>query len=78
MCSLPQQAGEFLQNAAELVDKQALAACLRITVRGLNKIIARGALPPPFKLGRKAYWRRDTLTAFFQGCERKSAGLEGR
>jgi hypothetical protein len=55
----------------DLIDKSALAERLGVTVRGLNKMIARKVLPRPFHVGRRAYWRKPTLVAFFEGCEKR-------
>lgn len=54
-----------------LVTKAALAALLGYTVRAVNKLIARGELPEPFHVGRTAFWRRETLVAFFESLERR-------
>jgi hypothetical protein len=38
---------------------------LGVTRRGLNQMIARGDLPPPFQVGRRSYWRRKDLEAHY-------------
>jgi hypothetical protein len=52
-----------------LLSKAALATELGVTIRGLNKIIARGDLPRPFHVGKHAYWRKRTLAAFLARLE---------
>ncbi len=61
------------QDPLDLVTKEMLAKRLRKSVRGLNKMIARGDLPRPFKIGRTAYWRAIALAAYFALLE--SGGL---
>jgi hypothetical protein len=56
-------------DPAELIDKRALSTRLGVTVRGLNKIIARGDLPAPFHIGKRAYWRTLTLVSFLERLE---------
>lgn len=58
-------------DSTALLSKAALAAQLGITIRGLNRIIARGDVPRPFHVGKHAYWRKRTIAAFL-------AQLEGR
>lgn len=60
-------------DPAELVSKRRLAAQLEITARGLNKIIARGELPKPFRIGRQSYWRKLSLVGYYERLERRAS-----
>lgn len=56
-----------------VVDKATLSRLLGCTVRGLNKMIQRGDLPKPFHIGRKSFWRRETLLTFLENREKRGA-----
>jgi hypothetical protein len=57
----------------EVWDKAALARYLRVSVSGLNKIIAARQAPPAFRVGRLWRWRRSVVFAWFNDREAKSA-----
>jgi len=61
-------------EAINLVSVPDLARSLGRTVRGLNKMIQRGELPRPFAVGRRRYWRRQTLDAWIARRERDTEG----
>ncbi len=50
-----------------VVSKQQLAVSLGYSIRGINKLIERGALPQPFHIGRRAFWKKDALFDHFPG-----------
>lgn len=59
----------------EVTDKSALARALRVSVRTINRMIQRGDLPPPIRVGghsRKAGWRTRVLVALLDGLERRA------
>ena len=45
------------------------AAALRISRRQLWKLLSRGAIPQPVRLGRSVRWRESDISAFIEdGC----------
>jgi predicted DNA-binding transcriptional regulator AlpA len=59
-------------DPADLIDKRAMSTRLGVTVRGLNKIIARGEFPVPFHIGKRAYWRKLTVVSHLERLEHPS------
>lgn len=50
-----------VQHQPLLLDRRALARELRISVRLVDKLRARGALPAPLRLGQSVRWRRSEI-----------------
>ncbi len=46
------------------------AALLRISPKALRHRVARGQVPPPFRLGRALAWTRDAVTRWLRDCDR--------
>jgi predicted DNA-binding transcriptional regulator AlpA len=57
----------------EIWDKAALARYLRISVSGLNKMIAAHQAPPAFRVGRLWRWRRSVVPEWVHNREAESA-----
>jgi predicted DNA-binding transcriptional regulator AlpA len=54
-----------------VVTKPDLAQQLGCSVRTVNRLIARGDLPRPITgVGRRQFWRGETLARFFESRER--------
>ena len=52
-----------------LLDRVGVAAALGVSIRAVDKLRARGALPAPVRLGRSVRWSRTELGAWVAaGC----------
>jgi predicted DNA-binding transcriptional regulator AlpA len=52
-----------------LLDKGAVATLLGVSARHVDRLRARGAMPPPVKLGSAVRWARQTILDWIsQGC----------
>lgn len=54
---------------AQLITIQDVAAMLRLSVRSVRRLVSKGELVPPIKIGRAARWRKHEILVWIQdGC----------
>ena len=57
-----------------LLDKRALAACLDVSVRQVDRLVARGDLPPTLRVGSSPRWKRAQVDAYVAGATSRRRG----
>ncbi len=57
-----------------LLDKRALAACLDVSVRQVDRLVARGDLPPTLRVGSSPRWKRAQVDAYVDGATSRRRG----
>ncbi len=55
---------EDMSDASRQYRIKQLAALLSLSVRGVWRLVAKGELPPPVKIGRCSVWFESDLVAF--------------
>jgi len=58
------------QETPHVPFRQACDLILGLPTRTAEQLIAQGVLPPPYKLGRRRYWRRADL---IEALDRRAA-----
>lgn len=56
--SVSDQHSRSTPELPELLTAPELAAALRVSVSTVRRLAARGAIPPPVRVGRSVRWRR--------------------
>ena len=59
------------------LDKQQVAACLRIAPRTLNQWVKDGFFPAPVYIGRRAFWAAAVVEAWIAARLAGAAGTTG-
>lgn len=54
----------------KLLTKNDVAALFGITTTSINPWIAAGKIPAPMRIGRRVYWRPETLGVFLDNIEK--------
>lgn len=60
----------------DLVSRRELAALLRVSPNGIDAMRRRGALPVPFKLGRRTFWKLAEVQAWIEQSMSQSAEVQ--
>lgn len=62
-----------------LVNADAVARMMSVSVRTLWRLLSAGQLVPPLRLGRSVRWRKAEIEAWIQaGCPAPATGLSRR
>ncbi|XZE20284.1 helix-turn-helix transcriptional regulator [Pirellulaceae bacterium SH449] len=63
-----------IQNEdSQLITIQEVASLLRLSVRSVRRLISRGDLSEPLKIGRSVRWKKRTIQEWIdQGCNENS------
>lgn len=55
-----------LEGIESLLTKHELALMFRVCHRTIERLVARGQLPPPIRLGRSCRWRNEDIRQFMR------------